>query len=101
MDIRFFMRQDIFPQENYKIIKYMFQIKNILGVLLSTSKVLSWKSLEFSEKSVENLPTSGSNFAPTLISCYPLPDIKFNGQFLIDNNNQPSLGAVNLIFVTY
>ena len=35
----------------------MFQIKNILGVLLSTSKDLSWKSLEFSEKSVENLTT--------------------------------------------
>ena len=87
MDIRFFMRKDIFPQENYKIIKYMFQIKNILGVLLSTSKDLSWKSLEFSEKSVENLTTSDSNFAPTLISYYPLPDIKFNVHCLIDNNN--------------
>ena len=65
----------------------MFQIKNILGVLLSTSKDLSWKSLEFSEKSVENLTTSDSNFAPTLISYYPLPDIKFNVHCLIDNNN--------------
>ena len=27
---------------------------------------------------------------------YPLPDIKFNGNYFISNNNDPSLDAVNL-----
>ena len=53
-----------------------------------------------SEESIENITTSGSNFVPTLINYYPLPDIKVNGLCLI-NNNDPSLGVVNLyIFYT-
>ena len=48
------------------------------------------------EESIEIITTSDSNFAPVLIDCYLLPDIKFNGHGLINNNNDPFLGAVNL-----
>ena len=37
-----------------------------------------------------------SSFVPTLINYYPLPDINFNEDCLKNNNNDPSLGAVNL-----
>ena len=62
-----------------------------------TSKVLSWKSIGLSEaeESIENKTTSESNFTPSLIK-YILLDIKFNGHCLIYNNNDPSLGVVNL-----
>ena len=60
-----------------------------------TSKVLSWKSIGLSEEIIENITTSESNFTPTLIQ-YILLDIKSNGHRLIYNNNDPSLGVVNL-----
>ena len=67
----------------------------------NVSKVLSWKSVGLSEESFENITTSDSNFAPILINYYPLPDIKFNGHCLINNdNNGPSLEAVNL-YISY
>ena len=50
----------------------------------------------FLEESVQNITTSDINFVLTLINCYPLPDTKFNGHCLINNNNDASLGAVNL-----
>ena len=52
-------------------------------------------------KYIENITASDSNFAPTLINYYPLPDIKFNGHYLTENNNNPSLGIVNLYSVTH
>ena len=39
-----------------------------------------------SEKNIENIKKSGSNFAPTFINHHILPDIGFNGHCLIDNN---------------
>ena len=62
--------------------------------------MLSWKSIGFSEESIENITTSDHNFAPILINYNPLPDIKFNGHCLINNNNDVSLGAVNL-YISY
>ena len=96
MDIRFLTVQDIFLQEQDEIIKYISHIKVMREFFTNTSKVLSWKSIGLSEESVENITTSDSNFAQTLITYYPLPDIKFNGNCLIINNNDPSLDAVNL-----
>ena len=63
MDIRFLTVQDIFLQEQDEIIKYISHIK----VFTNTSKVLSWNSIGLSEESVENITTSDSNFAQTLI----------------------------------
>ena len=52
------------------------------------------KSLGLSGENIENTTTSASNFA--LTSYYSLLDIKFNGNCLINDHNDPSLGAVNL-----
>ena len=49
-----------------------------------------------SEESIENIIISDSNFVPILINYYPLLDIEFNRHCLINNNNDSSLGAVNL-----
>ena len=87
------MGQDNFLQENYKLLQYIFQIEN-------TSKVSSWKSIGFSGESFENKTTSDSKFPPTLINYCPLPVIKFNGDCLINNNNDASLGSVNL-YISY
>ena len=65
-------------------------------VFTNTSKVLSWKSKEFSDENTVNIATSESNFAPTLINYYILLDIKLNGNCLINNNTKTLLGVVNL-----
>ena len=73
-----------------------FLCKKYFTFFNNISKVLSWKTIGLSEESIENISATDSNFASTLINYYPLPDIKFNGHCLINNNNEPSLGAVNL-----
>ena len=39
-----------------------------------------------SEENIENITKSDSNFAPTFVNHYVLPDINFNGHCLINNN---------------
>ena len=73
-----------------------FSNKIYFRFFTNTSKVLSWKFIRLSEENIETITTSDSNFVPTLINHHPLPDIKFKGHCLINNNNNPSLGAVNL-----
>ena len=51
------------------------------------------------KKTIKNIATSDSNFAPTLIGYYPLPDIKFNGHCLI-NNSTVSIKITNL-YISY
>ena len=50
------------------------------------TEIYSWKSNGMSEENIENITTSDNNVAPTLINSYPLPDAKFNGLCLINNN---------------
>ena len=70
--------------------------KKYFRFLTNISKDLSWKCIELLEESIESITTSESKFAPALINYYPLTNIKFNGNCLINNNNGPSLDAVNL-----
>ena len=49
-----------------------------------------------SEESIEKITASGSNFASTLNNFYLLPHINFNGHCLVNNNNDPFLGAITL-----
>ena len=72
-----------------------FRIKNILDFSLTYPKFIMEIYRNFRKK-YWNKTTSDSNFAPTLINFYPLPDIKFNGHCLINNNNDSSLDIVNL-----
>ena len=39
-----------------------------------------------SERSIENITKSDSNFASTFVDYYSLPNINFNGHCLIKNN---------------
>ena len=38
------------------------------------------------EENIENITKSDSNFAPTFVDHHILPDINFNGNWLIKNN---------------
>ena len=73
-----------------------FSLKKYFRFFTIASKVLSWKSMGLSEESIGNITIPDSNFSLTLINYYPLPYIKFNGNCLINNNNNSSFGAVNL-----
>ena len=50
-----------------------------------TSRINSWKSNKISEESMENITKSDSNFVSTFIDHHLLPDINFNGHFLINS----------------
>ena len=65
----------------------------------NTSKTFTWKSMRYAEENIENMTTSNSKLALALINYYPLPDIKFNGDCLI-NNNIIASGMMN-IYISY
>ena len=66
------MGQDIFLQEYYKFIYYIFQIKVFFRFSANISRVVTWKSIGFSVENIENITTSNRNFAPILVNYYPL-----------------------------
>ena len=47
---------------------------------ISDTKFICGNLKECQKKSIENITTSDSNFAPTLINFYPLRDVTFIGQ---------------------
>ena len=49
-----------------------------------------------SAESLENITKSDSNFAPTFADHHSLPDINFNGHFLIKNNTSFPKKVMNL-----
>ena len=49
-----------------------------------------------SDKNIENITKSNSNFAPTSVDHHVLPDINFNGYCLISNNICISKKVINL-----
>ena len=77
------MKQNIFLQEFFKIIQYLYQLKSklyILVALLSSTDL--WKSNGLSEENIENIIKSNSNFPPNFADYHVLPDINFNGHYL-------------------
>ena len=52
--------------------------------------------MECQKKSIENTTKSDGNFAPTFVDYYSLPDISFNGYYLIKKNISTSKKAINL-----
>ena len=52
-----------------------------------------------SEENIENITKSDSNFAPTFVDHHFLPDINFNGHFLIKNISIPEK-IINL-YISY
>ena len=63
-------------------------------------KSKSWKSNVMSEESIENITKSNSNFAPTFVDHYSLPDLSFNGHFLIKRNISIPKKVINL-YISY
>ena len=53
-----------------------------------------------SEKSIQNISKSESNFAPTFVDHHVLPDINFNGHCLIKNNISITKKVINL-YISY
>ena len=53
-----------------------------------------------SEKGIENITKSDSNFAPTFVDHHLLPDINFNGHCLIKKNISIPKKVVNL-YISY
>ena len=59
--------------------------KKYIKFFIGTTWIDSWKFNGMSEENIENLTKSDSNFAPTFVDHYVLPDINFNGHCLINN----------------
>ena len=67
---------------------------------IGTTWIESWKSNGMSEKSIENITKSDSNFAPTFVDHHLLPVINFNGHCLIKNNISIPKKVINL-YISY
>ena len=76
MILVFLMEQNTFPQECFKIIQHLYQLKNTLIFSSGTTQIDLQKSNEVSEENIESITKSGSNFAPTFIGHHVLLDIK-------------------------
>ena len=76
------MEQNIFLEEYFKIIKYLYNLKNALNILVALLGLNSGNLMECQEN-IENITKSDSNFAPTFVDHYLLPEMNFNGHCLI------------------
>ena len=88
------MGEDIFLQEYYKIISYFYQIKSIFDFLLTYLKRY-YGNLKVFKKKYWTYNYIRQQFCSNFDYYYLLPDIKFDGQCLINNNNT-SLSITNL-----
>ena len=71
----FLMEQNIFLQEIFKIIFYLYQ--KYIKCFNGTDQIYSWKSNEMSEESIEKITKSNNRFAPTFVNHYISPDVSF------------------------
>ena len=76
--------EKIFLQEHFKIILYLYQLKNTLKILVPL--IDSWKSNEIAEENIKSITKSESNYASTFADHYSLPDVNFNSHYLIKDN---------------
>ena len=58
--------------------------KKYIKYFSGTTRIELWKCFGMSEENIENINESDSNFVPTLVDRYLLPDIHFNGRCLIE-----------------
>ena len=73
--------------------------KKYIEYFSGTNQIDSWKSNGMSEKNIENVTKSDSNFAPNFIDHHVLTDIIFNGHCLINNIYIPK--KVLNIYISY
>ena len=60
--------------------------KKHIKYFAGTTWIELWKSNGMPEEKIENITKSDSNFAPTFVDHYLLPDMTFNGHCLIKND---------------
>ena len=58
------------------------------------------KTKGMSKENIETITKSDSNFAPSFVNHYALPDINFNGQYLVNNNISIPKRVINL-YISY
>ena len=82
--------------------KYLVFIPAKKGIkyLSGTTRIYLSKSNRMSEKNIENITKSDSNFAPAYVSYHVLPDINFNGHCLINNIISVLKKVINL-YISY
>ena len=80
------MEQNIFFLGIFQNYLAFILAKKYIKYFRDTTRIESWKSNVVPEENVENITKSDNNFAPTFVHHYVLPDINFNGHFLIKNN---------------
>ena len=74
--------------------------KKYIKYFSGTTRINSWKSIGMSEKIIENITKSYSNFALTFVDHHLLPDMNFNGHCLIKNNISIPKKVINL-YISY
>ena len=72
--------------------------KKYIKYFSGTTRIESWKSNGISEENIENITKLDSNFAPIFVDHHFLPDINFNGHYLIKNNTSIPEKVINLYF---
>ena len=77
------MEQNIFLQEYFKTIQYLYQLKNELYYFSGTTRIDWWKTNGMPDEYIEIITKSDSNFAQTFVDHHVLTN--FNGHCLINN----------------
>ena len=89
------MVKNIFVQVYYKLIQYLYQLKNKLISLVSAKKFIHGDLNECQKK---NPAGSDDSFTSSLINSYSLSDVKFKGSFLINSNISVFRRVIDLYF---
>ena len=70
--------------------------KKYIKFFSGATRIELWKSNGMSEERIDNITKSDSNFAPTFVDHYSLPDMNFNEHCLMKNKISISKKVINL-----
>ena len=74
--------------------------KKYINYFSGTTRIESWKSNGMSKENIESIIKLDSNFAPTFEDHHSLPDMNFNGHYLIKNGISIPKKVINL-YISY
>ena len=79
------MERNVFLQDLFQDYLLLIPVKkNTLNILVALLGLIRRNLMECQGENIENINESDSNFVPTLVDRYLLPDIHFNGRCLIE-----------------
>ena len=67
----------------------------------ATATIYAWNSIGMPEECIENISNSNSNFVPTFVDHYSLPNIIFNEHYLIKSNISIPKRSNKSIYICY